>query len=1436
MLIHRISCDREENRPRILPPGYVVELMLTLEAIVDSLDAAEDRLEWQAPPGPQTSLSVKDESSKPPVGAHGLTSRSRATSAITSSASAGQNAGNHVRSTSYSVSYSSKKPAPGSPTCEHRDVRTRGSAEGVEPGRVGVRGFSQANSAPGSSATNLSRSRSAQSLRAIGAGFDATSSQEDKLTIMAQLFCIAISLLESDYEHEFLLALRLIDKVSERFDLEKPECRDRVDRLIRQMRWPSFPGVHSLLLKGLTNPSTYEQSLRMISQMTTALDLHVIDPSQTVAFPLNVVALLPYMLHHYEDANELCVRSADKIAEICTEKSAKLENLATVMTLYSRRTFSKESFQWTKCVVKYLHDAYSHLSPTIISFLVEVLDHGPLLVHAPILSILHCLLHYVDIHAQKSQILNIDLLRPVAKFLESNNWKEALKILRLVVTRSSSLVVPPSHQLQSQSSSWGFMPSSNSLGFTIPNVHRSNYTEGSSAYKKELPGRTMEFSFDMSLTPIIAKKFPAVPSSSGPPPYSLKDPIDANGDRTKHKREDGSLTPKRSPSQTATDSVIVPGWKRPYMSQARTREKLVNLLTSCGQRIGLPKSPSVIFSQTSEVIEHPMSSMASSMEEVSPHDGSIGGGGGGRDGAASSDGKLGEESSSDAQFTVFKDFDFLENEESGGESEDNFNWGVKRSTLDLRGGASGSLGDPKETPPTSERSSQPNSESVLQPHSVASDDVVTAHARGAGSGASAATADGRDGAASSDGKLGEESSSDAQFTVFKDFDFLENEESGGESEDNFNWGVKRSTLDLRGGASGSLGDPKETPPTSERSSQPNSESVLQPHSVASDDVVTAHARGAGSGASAATAADDYPSSEEETGGSVSPLEHLSRLSEGGGRRSRVGATPTGPTGKASTSKPPPSSLVIGHGRRRRRQSQDSDSSYVHSSSDGDAGDLTPCNASPCLSSILSPHVQAEGAPPPPPLSMSTSSASENLSVVVPPTASMKASPESGGKSSVELIEPKQPEPELLGDTPMRHQQWVESEWRNLVTSLTIPMASRDFQAKPVLIAATPLRFTQLYKSLGVGLGSLVQMACDLLASESPDPWLSPLLIQLGNLSHTLTHTHPPFLWLDSWSVSSNAPASVLDMAKFNVLEIHEHFETFLDKREHAIECLEGVRSSLKLQALGEEPQIPGAYLIYMQDHQMDLSKAVNRLGFQLVSIWDSFTKLIASLYPYLVPNVSSVCVLQAHQILDVKGCPENYRAAKVSIFIDFQFLNELIPLEKGIKSFSLYTRRYLRRLRPHPKGLKLTCLLPFASEQRASDAECSESEAEQAVLTSRRHQEGAIGEDSLGDLLLRKQWKKAWDEFKLHRSVFSVELNNMADDMMAILHIYCKAYSTKYRGLFCLPADLIALQETISPLKESLMHLMTSLRQAEHNVASSAVSTSSKDSMQRSYC
>lgn len=69
------------------------------------------------------------------------------------------------------------------------------------------------------------------------------------MTILAQLFWLSLSLLQSDYEHEFLLALRLVDRLLHRLPLDRPDVRDKVDKLQSQLKWNNFPGLHALLLK-----------------------------------------------------------------------------------------------------------------------------------------------------------------------------------------------------------------------------------------------------------------------------------------------------------------------------------------------------------------------------------------------------------------------------------------------------------------------------------------------------------------------------------------------------------------------------------------------------------------------------------------------------------------------------------------------------------------------------------------------------------------------------------------------------------------------------------------------------------------------------------------------------------------------------------------------------------------------------------------------------------------------------------------------------------------------------------------------------------------------------------------------------------------------------------------------------------------------------------
>lgn len=71
--------------------------------------------------------------------------------------------------------------------------------------------------------TNLARSRSAQSLKNL----DQTGT-EDKLTLVTQMFWITVSLLESDYEYEFTLAVRLLDKVHQHFNYINYHRLDKV--------------------------------------------------------------------------------------------------------------------------------------------------------------------------------------------------------------------------------------------------------------------------------------------------------------------------------------------------------------------------------------------------------------------------------------------------------------------------------------------------------------------------------------------------------------------------------------------------------------------------------------------------------------------------------------------------------------------------------------------------------------------------------------------------------------------------------------------------------------------------------------------------------------------------------------------------------------------------------------------------------------------------------------------------------------------------------------------------------------------------------------------------------------------------------------------------------------------------------------------------------
>uniref|UniRef100_A0A4W6DX09 FRY microtubule binding protein n=1 Tax=Lates calcarifer TaxID=8187 RepID=A0A4W6DX09_LATCA len=451
--------------------------------------------------------------------------------------------------------------------------------------------------------------------------------------LLATIFWVAVSLMESDFEFEYQMSLRLLNKLLGHMSLDKQENREKLEKLQSQLKWSSFSGLQQLLLKGFTSLSTTDLTLQLFCQLTPVSRVPVVDTSQAIGFPLNVLCLLPHLVQNFDSPTQFCQDVAERIAQVCLEeKNAKLSNLAHVMTLYKTHSYTRDCFSWVNVVCRYLHEAFSDITLSLVTYMAELLEKGLPSMQQTLLQIIYSLLSHMDLSGIQAKPFNMEVLKTIEKFVQTAHWREALNILKLVVSRSASLVQPSSPQSD------------------LSYEDISRVWDRSS---KALPGKTLDFHFDISETPVIGRRYDDLQRSPGQ---------DVKSRTTAVTRSTSSTS-----SGSTSNNVLVPvSWKRPQSSQKRTREKLVNVLSLCGQEVGLTKNPSVIFSSCGELdlMEHQPSLVSSDDGTREPENM--------------------DDTTSEQQFRVFRDFDFLdvELEDGEGETMDNFNWGVRRRSMD----------------------------------------------------------------------------------------------------------------------------------------------------------------------------------------------------------------------------------------------------------------------------------------------------------------------------------------------------------------------------------------------------------------------------------------------------------------------------------------------------------------------------------------------------------------------------------------------------------------------------------------------------------------------------------------------------------------------------------------------------------------------------------
>ncbi|XP_046390276.1 protein furry [Ischnura elegans] len=1559
--------------------GYVTELLLTLEASVECLgewdprplDHARDL--FKSTPNLNNSCSTTTTSPcSSPCPSPSCSSASSSTSTLAStvqnnsgstgcrraghgaSSSSIQNAQlGHTRSTSFSVPYPSKRGGNSSHAADSKDPPSAGQNQSHPPPAPSSGASSSIGSIKASSAGNLSRSRSAQSLKgaSIATGL---AEAEDSPTILTTLFWLSVCLLESDFEHEFLLALRLLGRLLDRLPLDHPECRERMERVRLQLRWPpnpgnnggpgspgivetaagsatstsatsrgSFPGVHALVLKGCTHPGTYEATIALLSQCTLLLDHPVIDPTvvssppsapppptsqssasasgipassasssmTSTAFPMNVVALLPYLLLHFEDAdNALCIRSAENIAQVSVEKSKKLENLGTVMTLYSRRTFSKESFQWTKCVVKYLYDSYSHLSLHMLAFLVEVLEKGPTNVQVPILSIIHCMLHYVDLASTAAQPINADLLRVIAKYIDGVHWKEALKILKLVVTRSSTLVAPPAslhhhHHHYSSSASlllhhqhhhWGDPPtsmtSSAMTASTISSAYSSSsshatYSSSSSSAaatlssataasflssvstglgsssgpgatsfgeteifsKKELPGRTMDFTFDLSQTPVIGRRY--LHRGGEQVDKGGSAPLNLPHQPTSCSSSSSTSSPRRSASLTQADSTG--GWKRPWLCQSRVRECLVSLLNTCGQRVGLPKSPSdgfinsvskVIFSQSSDLLER-QSSMASSSEEVSatptndmaaggsPNvSGGIGAGVGGVVGAvgpgsivpvpATSQGSGGQAMVGSGSISV--------------SSSTSSSSGSSSTTVSSTG--SSTVINPSNAPPSTTSASPSPSTGAI----AGSGTSVGGNVGGGGGGGSSGSASASTSSVNAGGT--------EQFGVFRDFDFLEYESESleGESTDNFNWGVRRrplsdggeSEFDPVAAPSGmramSLEGPMELGRNLARMTGlgARDEEMARLLGTEATPLMAKRSRLAPDDSSDEEVGSESPLDETATSSlgqtpavrsptsSSTPLHHCTCSANSGSRGG--GSTPEAVSQGSNSLFVSPMSIGLRERRRRRNRNDSGQRSDTSGSSIGDPNEVMGVKSTSAhgpereLSSgggsILPDEERAGSAA----VAASTSGGVAGVgseSVV----ERMMGGGDEGRSMSAAVGGALSPEPgmgserrgggEIYGDAAMDEDEDDEEEerdvwWRRRVQAILedLPIANYAPRSRLALHKSLLAPFTLLRGILKDScergevlaregkrrLGCGIGVSDDLATMSSS---LSSAINAVAALSRD-----PPSAWfgIPSSAAGSEFAAALGDGLRFALLEVQEHLDTYSDRKIQAVQGLRAAKAVCRSQRSLDASSVASGEA--SETWRVELGKVLYKLLFQLLLLVEASWKAIATL----------ISTAGRFQLQDMSGELAVVKARLGKAGEEMEEGGDIEDYEEEEDDFE---------------------------EEESESVSMGDEEVEPLEPPEEDEEEAR----ALARLIRGGKWRAALVHVHGHRDIWSDECF-AEDDVSLALNVYALRLVREKRDAFVVSCPEREVPELATQLKESLLLVLGSIKGLEGRV------------------
>lgn len=202
-------------------------------------------------------------------------------------------------------------------------------------------------------------------------------------------------------------------------------------------------------------------------------------------------------------------------------------------------------------------------------------------------------------------------------------------------------------------------------------------------------------------------------------------------------------------------------------------------------------------------------------------------------------------------------------------------------------------------------------------------------------------------------------------------------------------------------------------------------------------------------------------------------------------------------------------------------------------------------------------------------------------------------------------------PGMLTFRPSRDE--TEETWRRSLLCLLINQPSSH----------PPLLLNQLYKLIRE-----LTVKCNVISKDCVKFFTgatAPLGNRISILSDLLSNKgEPPRIW---YHQSYASTPRLVESLRYSVLEIQEHLETFFDRKEHVMESIESIKSSMKFNLFTDDTLNEGASSSEpisadpgISEILIDLGRGLYKLMFQLLLLIEADHKIAIQVYQNLLRN------------------------------------------------------------------------------------------------------------------------------------------------------------------------------------------------------------------------